>query len=378
MRERVLLALLVLVFQYVTGQNTIGSVICNANHTVNINISDVEHLDTWNETQWAIQQKTECQPTFSGSDVIFSDLVLPDCSLTAEQLSGSIRYTIEIKAEQVAPGDTGQLRVYDHLYLVFCDYDNEDRATASFVPVKNRAANDSSGGNFTFTLKVYNDLAHTIDVPNPVALDQTLYFEVMVETQSAAPNLDLFLEKCWSSKSNDAQSMDGKFELIVDGCGNSATSKDASDTLSYSCKDDDKAENFTIQSYRYYGAEKGDEVFIHCDLRVCLADSGNSACECPTDSLCPNSRKKRSVVDESEVYRVTFGPLKFESEEQEENGSDHLDEDHLDGEKSFTTTVAIIAVVSGIVSIAVVSVTIFLIMRNRNKWRQHKEPSIVT
>lgn len=128
----------------ISGQNTIGSVICKSNHTVSISISNVEDLNTWNETQWAIQQKAECQPTFSGSDVIFSDLVLPDCSLTAEQLSGSIRYTIEIKAEQVAPGDTGQLRVYDHLYLVFCDYDNEDRATASFVPVKNRVANDSS------------------------------------------------------------------------------------------------------------------------------------------------------------------------------------------------------------------------------------------
>nr|XP_058944669.1 uncharacterized protein LOC131772732 [Pocillopora verrucosa] len=217
MRERVLLALLVLVFQYVTGQNTIGSVICKSNHTVSISISNVEDLNTWNETQWAIQQKAECQPTFSGSDVIFSDLVLPDCSLTAEQLSGSIRYTIEIKAEQVAPGDTGQLRVYDHLYLVFCDYDNEDRATASFVPVKNRVANDSSGGNFTFTLKVYNDPAHTTNVLNPVALDQTLYFEVTVETQSVAPNLDLFLKECWSSQSNDAQSTVGKFKLIEKG-----------------------------------------------------------------------------------------------------------------------------------------------------------------
>ena len=131
-------------FFLISGQNTVGSVICNANHTVNINISNVEHLNTWNEIQWAIQQKTECQPTFSGNDVIFSDLVLPDCSLTAEQLPGSIKYIIEIKAEQNARGDTGQLRVYDHLYFVSCDYDNEGRATASFVPVKNRAANDSS------------------------------------------------------------------------------------------------------------------------------------------------------------------------------------------------------------------------------------------
>lgn len=73
------------------------------------------------------------------------------------------------------------------------------------------------GGNFTFTLKVYNDPAHTTNVLNPVALDQTLYFEVTVETQSAAPNLDLFLKECWSSQSNDAQSTVGKFKLIENG-----------------------------------------------------------------------------------------------------------------------------------------------------------------
>ena len=131
-------------FPLISGQNTIGSVICKSNHTVSISISNVERLDDWNETQWAIHQKIECQPTFNGSDVIFSDLVLPDCSLTTEQLPGSIKYITEIKAETEDPGKTGQLRVYDHLYFVSCDYDNEGRATASFVPVKNRAANDSS------------------------------------------------------------------------------------------------------------------------------------------------------------------------------------------------------------------------------------------
>ena len=106
---------------------------------------------------------------------------------------------------------------------------------------------------------------------------------------------------------------------LINSCGNSNKSEDASDTLSYSCKEDDKAENFSIQSYRYFEAAK-DEVFIHCDLKVCLASEGNSPCECPSSGACPDSRKKRSVVDESEVYRVTFGPLKFESDEQEENG----------------------------------------------------------
>lgn len=372
MKERVLLALLVYVLQSVTGQvNTVGSVICHANHTVSINISNVELLNTWNESQWAIKQKVECQPTFGDSEVIYTNLVLPDCALTAEQLSNSTKYIIELKAEAKADGDTGQLRVYDHLYFVACDYDNQDRISTSFVPLKNRAANASGQGIFTFSFKVYLDDAHSIDVSNPVALDKTLYFKVMVETQSAVPNLDLFLEKCWSSRSNEAGSSDGKFKLIENGCGNSDKSDDA--TLSYNCTEDDKAETFAIQSYRYYGATEGDEVFIHCDLKVCLADQGNSACECPTASECPNSRKKRSIVDESEVYHVSFGPFKFESDEQEEKGSDHLE-----GDQSFTTTVATIAVVSGIVAIAIVCVTTFLIMRNRKKWRQHEDSSIVT
>lgn len=72
-------------------------------------------------------------------------------------------------------------------------------------------------GIFTFSFKVYLDDAHSIDVSNPVALDKTLYFKVMVETQSAVPNLDLFLEKCWSSKSNEAGSSEGKFKLIENG-----------------------------------------------------------------------------------------------------------------------------------------------------------------
>ena len=111
--------------------------------------------------------------------------------------------------------------------------------------------------------------------------------------------------------------------LFSNSCGNKATSKDLEDTLSYSCASDSTKEKFSIQAFRYYGAEAGDPVYFHCVLRVCLADKTPSACECPSSSQCPSSRKKRSTVDETKVYRVSTGPFIFGNEEEEKESMRH-------------------------------------------------------
>ena len=72
-------------------------------------------------------------------------------------------------------------------------------------------------GVFTFSLQAFYFPNHTGVVPSPVALNQTLYFKAKVVTQSSASNLDLFIEHCWSSKSSDAISNDGNFDLIKKG-----------------------------------------------------------------------------------------------------------------------------------------------------------------
>lgn len=68
-------------------------------------------------------------------------------------------------------------------------------------------------GVFTFLLQAFYFANHTGDVPNPVALNQILYFKAKVVTQSSASNLDLFIERCWVSKSAN----DGNFDLIIQG-----------------------------------------------------------------------------------------------------------------------------------------------------------------
>ena len=99
-------------------------------------------------------------------------------------------------------------------------------------------------------------------------------------------------------------------------------SEDLDDTLMYNCTNDSIKETFKLRTYRYFGRPEESKVYIHCELRVCLADYPNSACECPSVAECdPASRKRRSVedvVDEAQVYRVTSGPFIFESEDEEQ------------------------------------------------------------
>ena len=84
---------------------------------------------------------------------------------------------------------------------------------------------------------------------------------------------------------------------------------------------------FSLKTYRYFGAEAGALVYIHCDFRVCLADATSTACKCPDNATScvgePSTdvspaRRRRSIydsVDESQLYRVVYGPITLKQEE---------------------------------------------------------------
>ena len=98
--------------------------------------------------------------------------------------------------------------------------------------------------------------------------------------------------------------------------------------MEYNCTVDSKYETFSLKTFRYFGAEVDDEVYIHCDFRVCLADENNTNCECPDNvatctgdravDVTPVGRRRRSIsdsADESQLYRVVYGPFTFKQEE---------------------------------------------------------------
>ena len=134
-------------FFYSFSGQPIALVTCHSDHTVSIAISDVDDAKFWNSSEWSTKAgNAACEPTIDGvaDTVTYTNLPLPDCALQSNQKDEGVQYILKISAEK-SSGDpvTGQLRTYDHLYYVTCNYDNTDRASASFVPIKNRAKNET-------------------------------------------------------------------------------------------------------------------------------------------------------------------------------------------------------------------------------------------
>ena len=136
-----------IVFYSLSGQ-TSATVTCKSNHTVSINISNVDDVEFWSAKEWRASNGTAaCEPTLNNDTqtVIYTDLKLPDCAYDSNQKDGEIEYILKISAVKTA-GDpkTGQLRTYDHQYYLTCNYNNTGGATGSFQPIKNREKNDTS------------------------------------------------------------------------------------------------------------------------------------------------------------------------------------------------------------------------------------------
>jgi len=388
MKFLILLTTFVLACQLVkgNGHSPAAEVYCNNDHTVDIVISNVDDADEWMPDEWELQNDPNCQPAINDAQqtVTYSDLILPDCAYDSIQGDDYIKYILKIEAKKDDPGAPGQLRAYDHLYYITCLYDNQNRSMTSFVPIVNRNDNDTDNAFFTFSLQAYLYENHTGVVPNLIKLDEYLYFKATVDTQSSNPNLDLFIVRCFSSSSGNPDDANvNVFDLIVNGCGNDTVSQDLNDTLMHNCTDDSIKETFKLRTYRYFGFGDGSKVYIHCELRVCLANEPNTLCECPSVAECdPANRKRRSiedVVDESQVYRVTSGPFIFESddEEQEQVNEEEGDADEQEESQSFSTNLVVIVVVSGVVAIAVCA-TIFFVLRSRSRRQQHGDLSIPT
>ncbi|PFX16429.1 ZP domain-containing protein-like [Stylophora pistillata] len=390
MKRAIILAVFILVLQPTKGASHSGphaTVTCNADHTVNISISNVDDAGEWVPNEWTTKTGyAECEPTIGADTVTYGNLPLPNCTLESNQNATHITYILRINAEKSDPGGTGQLRAYDHKYYVTCTYNNTGSATASFVPIKNRVDNDTADGEFTFSLNAFTDAAHTVPVTGPLDLNVDIYFKAEVTTQSSAPNLDLYPVSCNSSKSYDPDSTDGRFTLITNGCGSDGVSEDLSDTLLYNCTDDSITETFSLKTYRYFGAAEGATVYIHCDLRVCLADGANTACECPDDaascvgvpSTDVSRRRRRSVydsVDESRLHHVVSGPFTFKQKQPNEDEAASKNQEETS--QSFQT-VAIVGAVCGVVAVAIICATVYLVIRRRNKHTQNGDLHVVT
>ena len=120
-----------------TGTST-GSVVCNDNHTVTITIMNVIDIDEFNESDWRIDDKEECEPTFFEQTVTYTNLPVGNCSSKSEERDNDILYVFKIR---VLPTGNDPIQAVDHMFDASCVYVNNDTVTASFIPLTQRGDN---------------------------------------------------------------------------------------------------------------------------------------------------------------------------------------------------------------------------------------------
>ena len=166
-----------------------ANVYCYNNHTVDVTIINVDDVDEWTPIEWELQGNSACRPALSNPDetVTYTRLVLPDCAFNSIQEPDYIKYILKINVTKPNPGGAGQLRAYDHLYYIMCHYDNQNRSTASFIPIVNRNDNDTGMENqITVSFATFKSTTNFISSIVKVSSDKTT-FDKQVRVLRSSP-----------------------------------------------------------------------------------------------------------------------------------------------------------------------------------------------
>ena len=115
-----------------------GFVVCNDNHTVTITILNVIDIGEFNESDWRIDDKEECEPTFTGQTITYTNLPVGNCSSKSEERDNDILYVFKIR---VLPTGSDPIQAVDHMFDASCVYVINDTVTASFIPLTQRGDN---------------------------------------------------------------------------------------------------------------------------------------------------------------------------------------------------------------------------------------------
>ncbi|XP_078379874.1 fibroblast growth factor receptor 1-like isoform X2 [Oculina patagonica] len=136
-----LITLVFLFKVYIEGTPTV-SVVCNNNLTVTITIMDVTDLAEYNVGDWRIDNKQECEPTFSGQNVIYTNLPVSTCASKSKERTDKSDILFLFKIRAVVPGN-GPTQAMDYAFDASCAYASIYSLTVSYELITNHGGNNS-------------------------------------------------------------------------------------------------------------------------------------------------------------------------------------------------------------------------------------------
>ncbi|XP_063956336.1 sushi, von Willebrand factor type A, EGF and pentraxin domain-containing protein 1-like [Lytechinus pictus] len=264
-------------------------------------------LDGLTPEQLVLENDVNCTGVNDSSGVVNITSKLGDCGteLIEETDTDGVETTYydTYKNRVIAYSPTGLLSGPQVNLPLTCTYDRERLLDGVKYQLNNYTISRSlaEDGTYQFLFAVYEDENFDTVVDDSVVyvdLGEDVFFGVSL--MGAGGTLRVNAQTCWATPS--FQSTDSiRWELVANGCPNDDAFlfyEDATRAL------------FSLSSFRFLN--KGDSVYIHCDVLVC--ELSNSQCNNPwEDCAGSNSRRRRrsaAHIGPTKKKRLRVGPFR--------------------------------------------------------------------
>ncbi|XP_078665134.1 ZP domain-containing protein-like isoform X2 [Branchiostoma floridae x Branchiostoma belcheri] len=241
---------------------------------------------------------------------IYIDAPLTDCGTSRQDTEDDIIYsntlTIYVNASSMI--------ITRHHFTeisVECRLPRRKTVTVNFDPQNSSVFRSHivGRGEFIISMELYlsNSFRSPVSVyPLSAELGQMLY--VQLKVTSGDTNLQLFVDSCMATPTEQPDDSNVLYHLIRDGC-------DQDSTVARYWSPSTMQERFGFQAFAFTSGAR--TVYLHCDVLLCNAADPNSRCA----QGCQAGRRRREAADDSDVYRLIQGPIVLKDDQTVRDGA---------------------------------------------------------
>lgn len=221
------------------------------------------------------------QPNYINGDQIHIDADYEDCGINIIESNENIIYNqtvIVLYGEN--PSNHLVFREEFDEYNVQCikhrNFTQHMENVINVTHVRSGKSKSNDTADWDITLKRTNAGWVGEDTTGTVALGETLYFDIRIETGRS--DIELNPQNCYAVKADGSS----RFNIITNRC------LDPSDKTSVISIHERKYFQWRVEAFKYFDSN---QIYMKCDVLICTTSSVSPLC-----SPCPEKRKKREIA----------------------------------------------------------------------------------
>ncbi|XP_041466794.1 uromodulin-like 1 isoform X2 [Lytechinus variegatus] len=225
-----------------------------------------------------------------------------ECRTTRTENATTITFSnvIAYKLEPI-PG-TDITRENQRQIEISCSLDKTSQVGQSFKPMVGEIKfSDKGSGHFQLYMTRFKN--ESFDEPEDahaeVWLNQALYFEVKLES---VEEVGMFIERCWATAGQEHDSTPS-YDLFTDRCPSNIDG-----TVQVFFPNDTDREGFKFDAFTFVGRlDMVIQVYVHCQVRVCMDDEAHVYRECSSTSDLGRKRRSSSFIS---TQTISSAPIR--------------------------------------------------------------------